>query len=117
MIKKLLCSDPELAKRKFSLSEIITEHENLKQTIVKYLKDLIFHNLAKVKPMYKSVLDIDFGDIEWLSKAVQIRHHCVHRAGYDKNGNKVDINQNDLDTLIQNCKDLAETINSSLNNT
>jgi plasmid replication initiation protein len=44
-----------------------------------YLKDLTFHRLKKIKEMYKQVLDIDFENIGWFFKAIDVRHHCVHR--------------------------------------
>lgn len=71
---------------KFTLSQLFKEREQIKDTVAKYLHDLIFHDLKKIKPMYKDVLGHDFGDISWLFKAVAKRHDCVHRAGHDKDG-------------------------------
>ena len=48
---------------KFTLKEIFEKQEGLKLTVATYLKDLIFHDLKKVKPMYKEVLDCEFRDI------------------------------------------------------
>ena len=91
LIRKLVETDPVFSKMKFTLKEIFEKQESLKLTVANYLKDLIFHNFKKVKPMFNDVLDCDFGDITWLFDAVTTRHHCVHRAGLDKNGNRIDI--------------------------
>lgn len=91
LIRRLIETDPDLAKRQFSLREIFTQWEDLKFLVARHLKDLIFHDLKKIKPMYNSVLDIDFGDIAWLFQAVMVRHDCVHRNGFDKDGNQQQI--------------------------
>ena len=60
--------------------------------------------------MYKSVLGLDLGDIAWLFKAVSKRHDCVHRAGYGKDGGQLTFDKDELVTLIQNVRDLCESI-------
>jgi hypothetical protein len=91
ILRKLVETDPIFAQKKFSIKEIFERKEALKDDVANYLKDIIFHEIHRVKPMYKDVLGIDFGDVEWLFKAVILRHHCVHRAGYDKDGNEIEI--------------------------
>ncbi len=114
LIRKLVETDPEFSKTKFTLKEIYEEHENLKLTVATYLKDLIFHDLKKVKPMFKSVLECDFGDISWLFKAVSIRHHCVHRAGLDKDGNRVDISVESINELVESSSHLIHQVESKV---
>jgi len=114
LIKKLIESDPEFGKRKFTLKDIFQEKEKLKVTVAIYLKELIFHKLNKVKQMYKSVLDIDFGDISLLYKAVLVRHDCVHRAGYDVEGKKTEISIESIRELINLCNDLTMKIDTSI---
>jgi hypothetical protein len=110
LIKKLVETDPIFSKMKFTLKEIYEKQESLKLTVATYLKNLIFHDLKKVKPMFKDVLDCDFGDISWLFNAVNIRHHCVHRAGLDKGGKRVDISVQSIEELLKNSNDLVNLI-------
>lgn len=110
--RKLIETNPEFGNRKFTLKEIYQEHEKLKVTVAMYLKELIFHDLKKIKPMYKSVLNFDFEDITWLFKAVLTRHDCAHRAGYDKDGSKIQITVVEVRKLMEKCKTLAERIDS-----
>lgn len=116
LIKKLIETDPEFGKRKLSLKDIYQESEQIKNTVEIYLKSLIFHDLQKIKPMYMSVLNYDFGNISWLFQAVLKRHDCVHRAGYEKDGEKVNINRDDVIDLIINCKILAANLDSHIIN-
>lgn len=113
-MRRLVENDPEFAKRKFTVQEIFTKREELKGDLSEYLKGLIFHDIAKVKPLYQSVLDIDFGDVKWLFQAVLVRHHCVHRAGYDKDGNEVELKKEDVVTLTNQATDLVHGIESKL---
>lgn len=114
LIRRLVETDPELAKRQFSLKEIFTQWEDLKFLVARYLKDLIFHDLKKVKPMYLSVLDIDFGDVSWLFKAIHIRHDCVHRNGFDKDGSQHQIESDAIIDLVKKCARLVSEIEESL---
>lgn len=113
-MRRLVENDPEFAKRKFTDQEIFTKRENLKNDLSEYLKGLIFHDMAKVKPLYSSVLDVDFGDVKWLFQAVLVRHHCVHRAGYDKDGNEVELKNEDVVALTNHSVTLVHEIESHL---
>lgn len=117
LIRKLVETDPVFSKMKFTLKEIYEKHENLQLTVANYLRDLIFHDLRKVKPMFKEVLDSDFGDIAWLFEAVNIRHHCVHRAGLDKDGNRVDLSEDSIRNLALKASELVHSVESSVNHT
>jgi len=110
LIKRLVETDPQFSEMKFSLSHLFKERESIKDTVAAYLQDLIFHDLKKVKPMYKAVLGLDLGDIGWLFKAVSKRHDCVHRAGYGKDGNQIAFEEDELQVLIQKVRALCESI-------
>lgn len=110
LTRKLIETDPEFGNRKFTLNEIYKKHEKLKFTVASYLKSLIFHDIKKVKPMYEKVLGFDFGDVSWLFEAVKLRHDCAHRAGFDKDGNKVTISTESIRELMRQCTDLSSAI-------
>ncbi|MEW6204856.1 MAG: hypothetical protein AB1516_06000 [Pseudomonadota bacterium] len=114
LIRRLVETDPELAKRQFSLKEIFTQWQDLKLLVARYLRDLIFHDLKKVKPMYLSVLDIDFGDVAWLFRAILIRHDCVHRSGFDKDGKQNEIDANTIVELVKQATRLVSEIEEQL---
>ncbi|TCG05863.1 hypothetical protein BZM27_30470 [Paraburkholderia steynii] len=114
LIRKLVMTDPALANRPLLLKDMFSQLEGLKLTVAKYLQDLIFHDLKKVKPMYASVLDIDFGDIGWLFKAVLIRHDCVHRNGVSKEGEPTGVDEPAIVELIRNCSSLVVDIDQQI---
>lgn len=110
LIRRLVETDPIFSEMKFSMSQLFEKRESIKDTVAGYLHKLIFHDLKKIKPMYKSVLGHDLGDISWLFKAVSKRHDCVHRAGYDKDGNPLTFAEDELAVLIQNVRGLCQSI-------
>lgn len=113
-MRRLVENDPAFAKRKFTIQEIFTKQESLKSDLSQYLKDLIFHNIDKVKPMYLSVFEIDFDESTWLFDAVSLRHHCVHRAGYDKDGNEIELNKESISKLIVQCSTLVNSVETAI---
>lgn len=64
--------------------------------------------------MYKSVFDIDFGDVGWLFAAVALRHDCVHRAGYDKNGKEAPLTKESVISLADQSSTLIATVEEAI---
>ncbi|WP_203525714.1 hypothetical protein [Crenobacter caeni] len=98
-----------------ALKEIFEEQSTLKVTVATYLKKLIFHDLKKVKPMFKEVLGHDFGDISWLFKDVIKRHDCVHRAGHTKEGNAIEVSKQSVLELLDKVEALAASVETTVN--
>lgn len=64
--------------------------------------------------MYEPVLNQKFSDLSWLFKIVETRHHCVHRAGYNKDGEQVEVLVKSIADLLINANDLAGEIDSTV---
>lgn len=87
LTSRLLKSAPELKDRKFSLAELFEWKRHAKEHVSEYLLDIVWHNLAKVRQLYESVLDVRFPeDSDELHRAVAVRHDLVHRNGRTKSG-------------------------------
>lgn len=95
---------------KFSVSEIFAKYENIDRYIKATLKDIIYHNLPKVKGIYKDALNIDLGNISELMKCINLRHHIVHRNGKDKDGNLVPVTKDDIEELAEKLTAFIENI-------
>jgi hypothetical protein len=115
LTRKLIETDPEFGNRKFTLNKIYLQHEELKITVASYLKSLIFHDMKKIMPMYKDVLGFEFDDISWLFKDILVRHDCAHRAGYDKEGNKITVSLQGIRELMGKSRNLVNEIESHVN--
>ena len=114
LIRKVIETEPHFKDQKISFSDIYTKQENIQKIVGDYLKGIIFHKLKVARRLYKSVLNTEFGDIKWLIDAIAIRHHCTHRCGRDKEGNKVDITADSINELINNSITFCQRINSEV---
>jgi len=114
LIRKVIETEPQFKNQKIPLSDIYSKQESIKNIVGDYLKGIIFHKIKIAARLYKSVLNIDFGNISWLTKAIIMRHHCTHRGGYDKQGNKITITASSIDELINSSVAFCRRINSEI---
>jgi len=90
--QRLIERDTGLAKEKFTLAEISSDPDLVDRKVRERLRSVLYHDLGKVNALYK--LTLGFGilnltsDRERLFKAVALRHDCVHRSGFDREGNE-----------------------------
>ena len=101
-------------EEKILFSDIYQRMVNMDATIQETLRGPMYHNLGKIKPIYRDVLDIDLGDIRDIMKAVQIRHDIVHRSGKDNDGNLHTISRDDVIKLVETVSSLMSRVSSSL---
>jgi hypothetical protein len=113
LIKKAIETDKKLSERSLSFKEFY-EEEKVKKIITGHFGKIVFHDMNKVRPLFKKVLGIDFGDIEWLIEAVEIRHHCVHRAGLNREGEPIDLTAETIAKLVSDSRKLVGKIESEL---
>ncbi|MFT6987884.1 MAG: hypothetical protein ACJAT7_003749 [Psychromonas sp.] len=114
LIRKIIETDPHFKAQTIQLNDIYSKQENIKNIVGDYLKGLIFHKIKISARLYKSVLNVDFGDIKWLTTAISMRHHCTHRGGYDEQDNKINVTTLSISELIINCILFCQRINSEL---
>ena len=112
--KKFVESNPEFKQRKFTLDQIFKKREDLDEVVAECIKDVIFHRIDKVIPMYRSVLGFDFGDASWMADAIKHRHDCAHRAGHNKNGEKLALTKQSILDLATRCSDFAKRLEEHL---
>jgi hypothetical protein len=114
LIRKVIETEPRFREQKIPLSEIYLKQESIKNIVADYLKGIIFHKIRIAARLYKGVLGIDFGDINWLSEAITLRHDCTHRGGLDKQGEKIKISASSIDELIRESMVFCQRIHSEV---
>jgi hypothetical protein len=91
--QRLIDQDADLAKEKFTLGEIAKDPALVERKVQEHLRSIQYHNLAKVDALYNIALGIRILNLvtnkPGLFKAVMLRHDCVHRNGFDKDGNEL----------------------------
>lgn len=93
--RRLIDKDDDLAKEKFTLAEITKDPALVERKVREHLRSIQYHNLAKVDVLYNIALGIRILNLAQekpsLFKAVMLRHDCVHRNGFDKDGNELKV--------------------------
>lgn len=105
---------PEFQKTKFALSEIFIQHDKISETAKKAMIDIIYHNLVIVKNMYNSTFEINFPEIGEVNKFIIKRHDLVHRNGKTKDGEKLGINNVEIESMVIIIKTFVNEISSEL---
>jgi hypothetical protein len=96
-IERLLAEEADLKDTKLTLKDILADPDIVKTQIKVHLKSILYHNIAKVRALYKIVFQFDIFTLltederKALFKAVEYRHDCVHRNGRDKEGKLLDV--------------------------
>lgn len=102
--------------KKICFKDILSELEKLEKTIKTDLQELIYHDLGKIRPIYKATLDIEFGnDIsKEIMQCVNKRHHIVHRNGKDKEDNQIQINIEDVEDVLKKVYNFISNIEKQI---
>ena len=113
--KNFVYSYKNFKKRKFELNEIYSELNSLEDTTKKELLDIIYHDLRKVRGIYKDSLKINFPEIKDLMSIIIKRHDIVHRNGKDKNGIIIEISKEIVDDTLNKVSFFIEQLEHNIN--
>jgi hypothetical protein len=116
LIQKYMDSDHYFRERKIAFKDVFREFARAMQEVKKQLVEMVWHNLGKVKALYRDVLDIDIGEIGPLANAVQIRHDIVHRNGRDKDGSTILVTREEILAVLQDVATVADAVESQIDN-
>lgn len=97
-----------------NLSDLYVKKENMPAFVITTLRELLYHDLRKIKPIYRDALGIDLGDIAELYKAVLVRHDLVHRNGKNHEGEDHTITEEMVRELQTKVKALMESVNNQI---
>ena len=115
LTRRFVETNPDCARQKLPLSDIFSRMERLETEVGDYLLDLTWHNLERVKPMYKHTLGVDFPpDLKDLFKAILVRHDIVHRNGRTKDGTEIEVNRQDISELLDKVCSFVNHIDEQL---
>lgn len=114
-VRSLLENDPEFKKRNLKLSDIFSRFKNLHSEVSDYLSKIIYHRISKIKPMYESVLSINFpDDLSEIMRAIRTRHDFVHRGGKTIDGDNIKLTEQEIENLLKRVEEFIEHIETQL---
>lgn len=112
--KKFVRTFHDFKERLIPLNELFNYHEKIEKICKQVMLDVIYHNLPKVKGIYKDTLEVDLGDIGIAYKAVLTRHDLVHRNGKTKDGVEVVIDSVIIDQLFSDIETFIGNIDKQI---
>lgn len=111
LMRRFVETTPEFKAEKISLSDVYKAAEEIEHKAKSYLVDVVWHNLGRVKPMYKAILGIEFNsEMGDLVKAILKRHDIVHRNGKTKSGEDIVLTKNDVAELVSKVEHFIQDI-------
>ena len=115
-LRKFVSENRDFKKKKLALTDIFVRMEGLKEEVKNYLLGIVWHNLAKIKPIYKTTFGIDFPDdlTKPLFKLIAMRHDIVHRNGKTKKGNAIELSGSDISQLLDHVRRFAQFVDERL---
>jgi len=113
-LKRFIGSHPEFKNQKFEIRDIFDKYDEIENIAQKVMLDTIYHNLPIVRNMYRDTFKINFPDFSEIYKSVLTRHDLVHRNGFTKNGQKVEIKKEDINQLMNNVKSFVRKLVTEL---
>jgi hypothetical protein len=114
-VRKLVEKTPELQSRPLKLGDIFLRIDSLESEVQKYLMELIYHRLDKVRELYRHTLNIKFPeDLSSIFKAIINRHDIIHRNGKRKDGSTLTITSEDVSFLLNEVTSFIKEVDKQL---
>jgi HEPN domain-containing protein len=115
IFRKFIQENEDFKKKKIAFSDVISEYEKLEKTVQEFLTGISWHNIPRIRPLYKNILNLEFEEdmVSDLIFAVTVRHDIVHRNGRSKQENiELKIEKNDVETLIELARKFVNRIDN-----
>jgi len=100
---------------KCDFNDIFNLCNSIENRVEESLSILLYHNLPKIKGIYKATFQIDFQPIDEIMNAISIRHDLVHRNGKKSDGTHHIITQEDIKKLSNQVLLFVENIEKQFN--
>lgn len=115
LMQRLMLTTPEFVERKYSLAELVEWRKRTHERVSDYLFNIVWHNLAKVRCMYRDVLSVNFpDDSSAIFASILIRHDIAHRSGKTKAGKVHHLRDSDVEKLLATLEMFVTAIDCEL---
>lgn len=102
LLERFVETNTDFQHEKFPLSELFKRSREIEKRTTLYLRNLVWHNLGRIMPMYKATLDVTFpSDLDAVHKAIVDRHDIVHRNGKSPDGREGSWGEKDIRELMK----------------
>lgn len=116
IITNIVTKIPVFRDQPLKPGEIFEKQEALKNDIKAYLQNLVWHQWNKVAPLFTFGLAIDSPGFKQFDSALIKRHDIVHRSGFSKKGERVNVDVAEIESLCEQIIRFANEISEKLEN-
>jgi len=121
-LKNAIKNVDELKDIKLSLMDVYSDNDIVKKIVLITLSEFLYHNIAKIVPVYSAVLgekppENVKNNMRTVILITLIRHDIVHRNGVDKDGQPVELNKavvlqamNDIHNFVNHMKKFIDAV-------
>jgi hypothetical protein len=96
------------------LGDIFTRHRKLREHVLGYLQNLVWHRWESVLPIFQHGLGVSLPSVKPFQPALLRRHDIVHRCGRTKSGLPVSVTLTEIATLFNEIEQFAAEVNRLL---
>jgi hypothetical protein len=114
LTKRFVSSFKDFSEVTIKLNQLFDYESDIYGICRRSMLDVMYHNLPKVKGMYKDTLGVDLGEIGTVYKAVLNRHDLVHRNGKNKEGEELQLTKGIIDELLTNVDEFISRIDAQI---
>ena len=101
-------------EKTIKLGDIFKQHETLKTEVREYLQNLVWHRWDQVGRLFTSGFGFKPPSFKVFESALTKRHDIVHRSGFDKHGNAVDVTIEEIQELRNEILKFSNELENSL---
>lgn len=98
----------------YKLSVIL--NNEIKKIVINTVKNMIWHRLNDIEPLFKNVMGIKFNISKKLTDIIKDRHDIVHRNGYNLTGGVVDLSRSKVNDANETLKAFILDIDKKYHN-
>jgi RiboL-PSP-HEPN len=113
-LKSFFFTFKDFKQQKISLSDLFVNINQAEEIAKEAMSNISYHNLPKVREMYKATLNISFPKFGEIMKYINTRHDLVHRNGKTTDGNKILIDYKIINQVIRDIENFVEEIDKML---
>ncbi|EOG7683144.1 hypothetical protein [Vibrio vulnificus] len=100
------------------LTDLADTDLDVKSLVLRYVGDVLYHNIPNVMEMFEQVLDVKLDiDMSEVVKITKLRHDIVHRNGKSIDGKSIRLNDKDFTHAIEEIQKFANTLQRAINDT
>lgn len=113
-LRRFISRNKDFRLRTLTLDQMFERLDAIDDEVKRYLQDMIWHRLDKIRPMMQAGLDIVVPDIGDMMTEVVIRHDIVHRAGRTRDGGVVSVSVEGVRRVREMVHTFAHAIDEEL---